>query len=55
LAGVEAASFSLLNFDEGHWASTVWREGVPQTEANATIFEGNGVGEQYFKWTEPLE
>jgi predicted permease len=49
LPGVQAASFSMSNFNEGHWMGPVWREGVPQIEANAYVGEGNRVGEQYFQ------
>ncbi len=48
LPGVEAASFSFANFDEGHWMTPVWRQGGPYTEANAMSFSGNRVGAQYF-------
>ncbi|MGA8599662.1 MAG: ABC transporter permease [Bryobacteraceae bacterium] len=48
LPGVEAASFSFINFDEGHWMTPVWRQGGPFTEANAMSFSGNRVGAQYF-------
>jgi predicted permease len=49
LPGVQAASFSMLNFNEGQWTSPAWREGVPHIDANAYNGEGNRVGEQYFK------
>ena len=48
LPGVQAASFSMLNFGEGHWISHVWRQGAPHSEATAISFAGNRVGEQYF-------
>ncbi len=49
LPGVEAASFSEVNFGEGHWRSFVWPEGVARTEANAKNIDGNHVGQQYFR------
>jgi predicted permease len=48
LPGVQAASFSMLAFNEGHWRMPIWHTGVPQTQANATFLEGNRVGEHYF-------
>jgi len=49
LPGVRAASFSMLNFNEGEWNSPVWPQGLPHTEANAKSFSGNRVGAQYFE------
>jgi predicted permease len=49
LPGVEAASFSEVTFNEGHWRADVWRQGAPQTEANAKSIDGDHVGVQYFK------
>jgi predicted permease len=49
LPGVEAASFSELTFNEGHWMAKLWLKGVPHTDAGARQFSGNHVGEQYFK------
>jgi len=49
LPGVEAASFSELTFNEGHWMADLWLKGVPHTDANARHFSGNHVGAQYFK------
>ncbi len=49
LPGVQAVSFSEVTFNEGHWMSSVWRQGVPHTEANAKSFNGDHVGAQYFE------
>jgi predicted permease len=49
IPGVEAASFSMLNFGEGRWMSRAWPENVPHTEANGRSFDGNRVGAQYFQ------
>jgi predicted permease len=49
LPGVQAASFSEVTFNEGHWMTPVWRQGVSHTEANARSFNGDHVGEQYFE------
>jgi predicted permease len=49
LPGVEAASFSEVTFNEGHWRADVRRQGAPQTEANAKSIDGDHVGAQYFK------
>ena len=49
LPGVEAASFSELTFNEGHWMANLWLKGVPHRDANARPFSGNHVGAQYFK------
>jgi len=49
LPGVEAASFAMMTFHEGHWTSIVWRYGETHSEATALDFEGNRVGEEYFK------
>ncbi len=48
LPHVQAASFAELVFDEGHWSSSVWPQGVPRTEGNATSQSGSHVGAQYF-------
>ena len=48
LPGVQAASFSMTNFDEGEWNSPVWAQGTPHSEAAAKRFAANRVGEQYF-------
>ena len=48
LPRVQAASFTELVFNEGHWVALVWPQGVPQTEANATSQSGSHVGAQYF-------
>jgi hypothetical protein len=44
LPGVQAASFSMLTFNEGQWMAPLWPEGVEHTEANGKDFEGNRVG-----------
>ncbi len=49
LPGVEAASFSEVTFNEGHWTADVWLKGVPHTDANARQFSGNHVGAESFK------
>jgi predicted permease len=49
LPGVQAASFSELAFNEGHWMAKLWLKGAPHTEANARQFSGNHVGAEYFK------
>jgi len=49
LPGVEAASFSELTFNEGHWMAKLWLKGVPHTDTNARRFSGNHIGAQYFK------
>ena len=49
LPGVEAASFSEVTFNEGHWMAKVWLKGVPHTDPNARQFSGNHVGAEYFK------
>lgn len=49
LSRVQAASFSELGFDEGHWMTLVWPQGVPHMEATATRMSGNRVGAQYFE------
>jgi predicted permease len=48
LPGVEAASFSEVTFNEGHWRAAVWPEGVIRSEANGKSFNGDHVGAQYF-------
>ena len=49
LPGVEAVSFSMLNFGEGTWVNRVWPAGVERKEANATIAGGDRVGAAYFE------
>ena len=49
LPGVEAVSFSMLNFSEARWVVRLWTEGVPHLEANGKTSDGNQVGAQYFK------
>lgn len=49
LPGVEAASFSEITFNEGHWMAKLWLKGAPHSEANARQFSGNHVGAEYFK------
>ena len=49
LPGVEAASFAMGTFHEGQWTSLVWRFGEPKSESTGITFEGNRVGEDYFK------
>jgi predicted permease len=49
LPGVQAASFSMLTFNEGQWVAPLWPEGVEHTEANGQDFQGNRVGAQYFE------
>ncbi|HVN06043.1 MAG TPA: ABC transporter permease [Bryobacteraceae bacterium] len=48
LPGVEAASFAMSTFHEGHWSSMVWPYGAPHTESTGIVFEGNRVGAEYF-------
>jgi predicted permease len=48
LPGVQAASFSMLNFNEGRWMTRLWPEGVPHLESNGKPVDGNQVGTQYF-------
>lgn len=49
LPGVEAASFSEVTFNEGHWRSSVWPDGIAHTEAGAKNMNGDHVGTQYFQ------
>jgi predicted permease len=49
LPGVQAASFSMTNFDEGEWNSPVWPKGLSHSETLARSFSGNRVGAQYFE------
>jgi predicted permease len=49
LPGVEAASFSEVTFNEGHWMAKLWLKGMPHTDANARQFSGNHIGAEYFK------
>src|SRR5580704_14720907 len=49
LPGVQAASFSLLNFNEGRWMVRMWPEGVPHLAATGKNTDGNQVGSQYLK------
>ncbi|HEX4164700.1 MAG TPA: ADOP family duplicated permease, partial [Bryobacteraceae bacterium] len=49
LPGVEAASFSEVTFNEGHWRSSVWPQGVVLSDANGKSFNGDHVGAQYFQ------
>jgi len=47
LPGVEAVSFSMLNFGEGRWMIPLWQAGAPHIGDKAV--DGNQVGPQYFK------
>ncbi|HEV8039499.1 MAG TPA: ABC transporter permease [Bryobacteraceae bacterium] len=49
LPGVQAASFSLLNFNEGRWMVRMWPEGVPHLAATGKNTDGNQVGSEYLK------
>jgi predicted permease len=49
LPGVEAVSFSMLNFGQSAWSEHVWPEGKARTRANAKPSEANRVGSQYFQ------
>lgn len=49
LPGVEAASFSEITFNEGHWMAKLWLKGAAHSDANAPQFSGNHVGAEYFK------
>ena len=49
LPGVQAASFSSLNFNEGRWMVRLWPEGVPHLAANGKPADGNQVGSEYLK------
>ncbi len=49
MPGVQAASFSEVTFDEGHWRTMVWPEGVARSEATAKTFNGDHVGADYFR------
>jgi predicted permease len=49
LPGVDAASFSELAFNEGHWRALAWPGGIQRNEANGIQFNGNHVGLQYFR------
>jgi predicted permease len=49
LPGVEAASFSELTFNEGHWMAKLWLKGMPPTDANARNVSGNHIGSEYFR------
>ena len=49
LPGIDAASFSELTFDEGHWRTLAWPEGIVRTESNGVQFNGVHVGAEYFR------
>ncbi len=48
LPGVQATSFSMLNFNEGRWMVRMWQEGVPHLRATGNNTDGNQVGSEYF-------
>lgn len=49
LPGVDAASFAELTFNEGHWRTLVWPEGIERREANGILLDGDHVGQEYFR------
>jgi len=49
LPGVEAASFAMLTFNEGHWSNKLWTEGTPHLETTGIRTDHNRIGPQYFK------
>ncbi len=49
LPGVQAVSFSMLNFNEGTWYTLLWPQGVPHIKATGKPTDGNQVGTQYFR------
>jgi predicted permease len=49
LPGVQAASFSSLNFNEGRWMVRMWPEGAPHLTSAAKPTDGNQVGAEYLR------
>jgi predicted permease len=49
LPGVQAASFSMVNFNEGRWMVRLWPEGVPHLASAAKPTDGNQVGAEYLR------
>jgi predicted permease len=49
LPGVEAASFSLFNFNQARWVVRLWPEGVPHLASAAKPTDGNQVGAEYLR------
>jgi predicted permease len=49
LPGVQATSFSMLNFNEGRWMIPLWPAGVPHLGSTGKPTDGNQVGPQYFR------
>ncbi len=49
LPGVQAASFSMLNFNEGRWMVRLWAEGAPHAASAAKPIDGNQVGAEYLR------
>ncbi|HEV2689422.1 MAG TPA: FtsX-like permease family protein, partial [Bryobacteraceae bacterium] len=48
LPGVQAASYSMLSFNEGRWTTMLWPEGIQHTQSTAMVADGNRIGPQYF-------
>ncbi|HEV2688156.1 MAG TPA: ABC transporter permease, partial [Bryobacteraceae bacterium] len=48
LPGVQAVSFSMLTFNEGHWSVHLWPEGIQHVESAGLRTDHNPIGPQYF-------
>jgi predicted permease len=49
LPGVQAASFSMFNFNQARWLVRLWPEGVPHLASAAKPIDGNQVGREYLR------
>jgi predicted permease len=49
LPGVQAASFSMFNFNQARWLVRLWPEGVPHLNSAAKPIDGNQVGREYLR------
>lgn len=49
LPGVQAASFSMFNFNEARWLVRLWPEGGPHLASAAKPIDGNQVGAEYLR------
>ena len=49
LPGVQAASFSMFNFNQARWLVRLWPEGVPHLNSTAKPIDGNQVGREYLR------
>jgi predicted permease len=48
LPGVQAASYSMLTFNEGRWMTRLWPDTVQHLESTGLAVDGNRVGSEYF-------